>query len=149
MATLVVIVAADLAANLVRDDAGRSARSSATAEAPLMLAFRQAALSLRDETLPYYSSATAWSGGSMDAAERRATLIHQDRLFPPILDACGGAPFVRSRVRTADRLAHGHTDPRWCTEDRPFPDPSRLFVVPDHYIFRMLYSQGCGWRTSA
>ena len=24
----------------------------------------------------------------------------------------------------------------------PFPDPARLFVIPDHYIFRMLYSQG-------
>ena len=27
-------------------------------------------------------------------------------------------------------------------EDAPFPDPARLFVTPDHYIFRMLYSQG-------
>src|SRR5690606_16618028 len=26
--------------------------------------------------------------------------------------------------------------------NEPFPDPARLFVVPDHYIFRMLYSQG-------
>src|SRR6185295_546616 len=37
---------------------------------------------------------------------------------------------------------HGHTDPRWYAEDAPFPDPARLFVTPDHYIFRMLYSQG-------
>ena len=37
---------------------------------------------------------------------------------------------------------HGHTDPRWYAEDAPFPDPATLFVVPDHYIFRMLYSQG-------
>jgi len=27
-------------------------------------------------------------------------------------------------------------------EDKSFPDPAQLFVVPDHYIFRMLYSQG-------
>jgi glucuronate isomerase len=39
---------------------------------------------------------------------------------------------------------HGHTDPRWYAEDAPFPDPATLFVVPDHYIFRMLYSQGNG-----
>lgn len=24
---------------------------------------------------------------------------------------------------------HGHTDPRWCAEDQPFPDPARLFVA--------------------
>src|SRR6185295_16307487 len=37
---------------------------------------------------------------------------------------------------------HGHTDPRWYAENAPFPDPAKLLVVPDHYIFRMLYSQG-------
>jgi glucuronate isomerase len=37
---------------------------------------------------------------------------------------------------------HGHTDPRWFAENEPFPDPARLFVTPDHYVFRMLYSQG-------
>ena len=37
---------------------------------------------------------------------------------------------------------HGHTDPRWWADNEAFPDPATLFVVPDHYIFRMLYSQG-------
>ena len=37
---------------------------------------------------------------------------------------------------------HGHTDPRWFAENKPFPNPTALFVQPDHYIFRMLYSQG-------
>jgi glucuronate isomerase len=37
---------------------------------------------------------------------------------------------------------HGHTDPRWYAEDAPFPDPAKLFVVPDHYVFRMLHAQG-------
>jgi glucuronate isomerase len=37
---------------------------------------------------------------------------------------------------------HGHADPRWFAEDEPFPDPAQLFVVPDHDIYRMLYSQG-------
>jgi glucuronate isomerase len=37
---------------------------------------------------------------------------------------------------------HGHTDPRWYAEDTPFPDPAALFVIPDHYVFRMLYSSG-------
>ncbi|MFK0689314.1 glucuronate isomerase [Mesorhizobium sp. IMUNJ 23033] len=37
---------------------------------------------------------------------------------------------------------HGHTDPRWYARNEPFPDPAQLLVVPDHYIFRMLLSQG-------
>ena len=37
---------------------------------------------------------------------------------------------------------HGHVDPRMLAEDAPLPDPAQLFIVPDHYVFRMLYSQG-------
>ncbi|MBR9653307.1 glucuronate isomerase [Thalassovita aquimarina] len=37
---------------------------------------------------------------------------------------------------------HGHTDPQWFAEDAPFPDPAQLFVIPDHYVFRMLCSAG-------
>ncbi|WP_332116540.1 glucuronate isomerase [Azorhizobium caulinodans] len=70
-------------------------------------------------------------------------LIHPDRLFP-------ADPAVRAVARRLyEQVAglpivspHGHTDPRWYAENKNFPDPARLFVVPDHYIFRMLYSQG-------
>ncbi|MEX2518246.1 MAG: glucuronate isomerase, partial [Paracoccaceae bacterium] len=37
---------------------------------------------------------------------------------------------------------HGHTAPEWFAEDRPFADPAELLIIPDHYVFRMLYSQG-------
>lgn len=37
---------------------------------------------------------------------------------------------------------HGHTDPRWYAENASFADPAQLFVTPDHYIFRLLHSQG-------
>ncbi|MDT0531471.1 glucuronate isomerase [Micromonospora sp. DSM 115977] len=37
---------------------------------------------------------------------------------------------------------HGHVDPAILAEDRPFPDPARLLIVPDHYLTRMLLSQG-------
>ena len=37
---------------------------------------------------------------------------------------------------------HGHADPRWFADNESFPDPAKLFVTPDHYVFRMLYSQG-------
>jgi glucuronate isomerase len=37
---------------------------------------------------------------------------------------------------------HGHCDPAWWAEDAPFPDPARLLITPDHYLFRMLHSLG-------
>jgi len=37
---------------------------------------------------------------------------------------------------------HGHCDPRWFAENAQFENPAALFVVPDHYVFRMLISQG-------
>lgn len=37
---------------------------------------------------------------------------------------------------------HGHTDPAWFAENEPFSDAANLLVIPDHYVFRMLYSQG-------
>ena len=42
----------------------------------------------------------------------------------------------RSFRRTAIRIRAGSR------ETRPFPDPATLFVKPDHYVTRMLYSQG-------
>jgi len=70
-------------------------------------------------------------------------LLHEDRLFP--VD-----PSVRAITRRLyDEIKdlplvspHGHTDPAWYARNEPFPDPAQLFVVPDHYVFRMLYSQG-------
>jgi glucuronate isomerase len=37
---------------------------------------------------------------------------------------------------------HGHVDPGLLADDEPFGDPSRLLIVPDHYLTRMLLSQG-------
>jgi glucuronate isomerase len=38
---------------------------------------------------------------------------------------------------------HGHVDPRLFAEsDYRFGSPTELFIIPDHYILRMLYSQG-------
>ena len=38
---------------------------------------------------------------------------------------------------------HGHVDPRLLAdENATFGTPTELFIIPDHYIFRMLYSQG-------
>jgi glucuronate isomerase len=37
---------------------------------------------------------------------------------------------------------HGHVDPSLLAEDRAFPEPAALLITPDHYLFRMLFSQG-------
>ena len=37
---------------------------------------------------------------------------------------------------------HGHTDPRWFADNEAFSNPSALLIQPDHYVFRMLHSQG-------
>jgi glucuronate isomerase len=37
---------------------------------------------------------------------------------------------------------HGHVDPGLLADDEPFDDPARLLIVPDHYLTRMLLSQG-------
>ena len=37
---------------------------------------------------------------------------------------------------------HGHTDPRWFSRNEPFEDAVSLLLWPDHYLLRMLMSQG-------
>jgi glucuronate isomerase len=38
---------------------------------------------------------------------------------------------------------HGHVDPRlFADPDATFGSPADLFIIPDHYVTRMLYSQG-------
>ncbi|MAT95127.1 MAG: glucuronate isomerase [Halioglobus sp.] len=72
-------------------------------------------------------------------------LLHPDRLFSAdpaqrdigreLYQAVAGLPIVSP---------HGHTDPRWFADNAPFDNASELLVQPDHYLLRMLYSQGVG-----
>ncbi|HEY2038211.1 MAG TPA: glucuronate isomerase [Edaphobacter sp.] len=65
------------------------------------------------------------------------------RLFPSDPAACAVAVKLYETVRDLPIISpHGHTDPAWFAKDEAFPDPAKLFIQPDHYIFRMLYSQG-------
>lgn len=70
-------------------------------------------------------------------------LTHPDRLFP--VDASLRA-LTRELYESVKDLPiispHGHCDPQWFAQDARFPNPAELFVVPDHYVFRMLVSQG-------
>jgi glucuronate isomerase len=70
-------------------------------------------------------------------------LLDEDRLFPPDPRTRSVARRLYAEIKDLPIVSpHGHTDPRWYAEDAPFPDPAALFVTPDHYVFRMLYSQG-------
>jgi glucuronate isomerase len=70
-------------------------------------------------------------------------MLHPDRLFDAEPQARGVARELYDRIKDLPLISpHGHTDPRWYAENEHFPDPSRLLIVPDHYVFRMLYSQG-------
>ena len=70
-------------------------------------------------------------------------VLHADRFFDP-------DPAVRRVARTLYEetsalplvCPHGHVDPALLAADAPFPEPTALLITPDHYIFRMLYSQG-------
>ncbi|PJF08117.1 glucuronate isomerase [Pseudorhodobacter sp. MZDSW-24AT] len=70
-------------------------------------------------------------------------LLDADRLFPVETAARGLARALYQTVADLPIISpHGHTDPRWYATDEAFPDPAQLFVTPDHYVFRMLCSQG-------
>lgn len=69
--------------------------------------------------------------------------LDEDRLFPMEGRARDLARALYASVRDLPILSpHGHTDPRWFAENAAFADPAQLFVTPDHYVFRMLQSQG-------
>jgi glucuronate isomerase len=73
----------------------------------------------------------------------KTPLLDPDRLFPVEPHVRGLARDLHAGVWDLPILSpHGHTDPRWFAEDAPFTDPAQLFVTPDHYVFRMLCSQG-------
>jgi glucuronate isomerase len=70
-------------------------------------------------------------------------LTDPDRLFPVEATLRSLARELHATVADLPIISpHGHCDPRWFAENERFPDPARLFVVPDHYVFRMLVSQG-------
>jgi glucuronate isomerase len=69
--------------------------------------------------------------------------LHEDRLFPSDPAQRAIARRLYAEVRALPIVSpHGHTDPQWFAENRPFPNPAALLVIPDHYVYRMLYSQG-------
>jgi glucuronate isomerase len=70
-------------------------------------------------------------------------LLSEDRLFPAEEKTRAIARRLYDGIRALPIVSpHGHTQAGWFARNEPFPDPVKLFVQPDHYVFRMLYSQG-------
>jgi glucuronate isomerase len=70
-------------------------------------------------------------------------MLDKYRLFPAESKSRAIAMKLYDTVRDLPIISpHGHTDPQWFADNEPFPNPAALFIQPDHYVFRMLYSQG-------
>ena len=69
--------------------------------------------------------------------------LHPDRLFDSDPATRDIARELYASVKELPLVCpHGHVPPELLALDEPFPEPTSLFLIPDHYIFRMLYSQG-------
>ena len=73
----------------------------------------------------------------------RPLRLHPDRLFPAEPQVRSLARSLYAHVRDLPIVSpHGHTDPAWFAYDEPFGDAVDLLLAPDHYLYRMLFSQG-------
>ena len=69
--------------------------------------------------------------------------LHPDRLLPVDPATRRFARELYTQVRDLPIVSpHGHTDPEWFATDANFGNAAELLLHPDHYVFRMLYSQG-------
>ncbi len=70
--------------------------------------------------------------------------LDPDRYFDPELDQRKIARELYQSVADMPIVSpHGHVDPTlFVDENASFGTPTELLIIPDHYVFRMLYSQG-------
>jgi glucuronate isomerase len=70
-------------------------------------------------------------------------VLHADRLFPADPAVRAIARRLYGRIQSLPIISpHGHTDPAWFADNEPFGNAAELLLAPDHYLYRMLYSQG-------
>ena len=73
----------------------------------------------------------------------RPLTLNPDRLFPREPSALEISRRLFTIVESLPIISpHGHTDPNWFSNNQNFDDAASLLLIPDHYILRMLYSQG-------
>ena len=69
--------------------------------------------------------------------------LHPDRLFSSNTVERGISRDLYNSVKGLPIISpHGHTDPSWFADNDCFNNATELLIIPDHYVFRMLYSQG-------
>jgi len=69
--------------------------------------------------------------------------LHPDRLFSSDARVVEIARELYQEIKDLPIVSpHGHTDPSWFNENENFGNATDLLLKPDHYVFRMLYSQG-------
>ena len=70
-------------------------------------------------------------------------VLNPDRLFSSDPAQRAVARELYASVKDFPILSpHGHTDPQWFADNASFGNATELLLAPDHYIYRMLYSQG-------
>ncbi|KTE43559.1 MULTISPECIES: glucuronate isomerase [unclassified Sphingopyxis] len=73
----------------------------------------------------------------------RPLSLNPDRLFPSDPTQRDIARRLYAEVAELPIISpHGHTDPSWFAGNAAFGNAAELLLHPDHYVFRMLYSQG-------
>lgn len=73
----------------------------------------------------------------------RPLTLDSDRLFPADARTRAIARELYAGVADLPIVSpHGHTDPAWFATDAPWTNATELLLAPDHYLYRMLYSQG-------
>jgi glucuronate isomerase len=73
-----------------------------------------------------------------------ALQLPEERYFDPEPSQRRAAMEIYAEVKSLPLICpHGHVDPRvFADPDYRFGSPADLLIIPDHYVFRMLYSQG-------
>lgn len=70
-------------------------------------------------------------------------ILHEDRFFDPEPSVRNIARDLYNEVKNYPIVSpHGHVDPAIFVKNEAFPHPTELFIAPDHYVYRMLLSQG-------
>jgi glucuronate isomerase len=73
----------------------------------------------------------------------RPLKLDPDRLLPADERTRGIARALYAEVAGLPIISpHGHTDPKWFATDANWSNVTELLLSPDHYLYRMLYSQG-------
>ena len=73
----------------------------------------------------------------------RPLRLDPDRLFPADPTTRAIARSLYEPVAALPIISpHGHCDPEWFASNAAWSNATELLLAPDHYLYRMLYSQG-------